>query len=89
MRLLMMAALPPTTTPIRLRYEAEPESVLFVTPTNAQVLYQANAEALAEYQREQVEKARAGGGALGASGAVAAYLQLRYARCHRQYDAQL
>lgn len=58
-RLLMMAALPLTTTPIQLRYEAEPESVLFVTPTNAQVLYQANAEALAEYQREQAEKARA------------------------------
>lgn len=58
-QLLTMAALPLTTTPIQLCYEAEPESVSFVTPTNVEVLYQANAEALAEYQREKEEKDRA------------------------------
>ena len=58
LRLLTMAALPLTTTQIQLRYEAEPESVSFVTPANVEVLYQANAEALEEYQREKEEADR-------------------------------
>lgn len=58
-QLLTLAVLPLTTGSIQLRYEAEPESVSFISPSNVEVLYQANAAELAEYQRIREEQAQA------------------------------